>query len=124
MSVKANDDTDEVPVLDKKGLNLKPKASLTSWLKLTVTALLFMAVLYGVFQYGKRSERRITWFSELLERTQGRRQYFMDFEVVCSNGKDIGRMQVDLNLTNGKVRIVRNDPMNEPNCIIDPAKAK
>lgn len=111
-----SDDTDEVVVA--KGLNLRPKSSLGDWLKLSVVAILFLAVVYGAVQYGKHTERKITWFSELLERTQGRKTYFMDFEVVCQNGKDLGRMQVDLNLTNGKIKIVRNDSKLEPNCTL------
>lgn len=112
-----SDDTDEVVAQGAaKGLNLKPKSSIDDWLKLSVVVVLFLAVVYGAVQYGKHSERKVTWMSELLEKTRGQKAYFMDFEITCQNGKDLGRFQADLNLTNGIVKIVRNDPKNLPDC--------
>lgn len=75
--------------------------------------------LFGVilaYKIGQHSEKKLTWFSELAMRTQGRKAYIIDAEIVCSNGKDVGRLQVDLNLTNGKLYIVRNDSKLEPDC--------
>lgn len=82
-----------------------------------VLAVLTFAVIIWAYIMGKHSERRITYFSELVSKTQGRTGYLIDMEIVCSNGKDLGRFQVDVNLTNGKLVIVRNDSKREPNCV-------
>jgi hypothetical protein len=78
--------------------------------------LLFLGTMYSVYQLGRRNERKITWFSELGQRVYGRRTYIIDSPIVCPNGKNLGQLQIDINLTNGKVRIVRNDPGLEPSC--------
>lgn len=119
---KVDDTADNLPKTKAEWRIGRDKAGLTNWVKLSLIAIIFLAVLYGAVQYGKHSERSITWFSELMERTQGRKQYFMEFEVLCSNGKDLGRLQVDFNLSNGKLRVVRNDSKLEPNCVLDPVK--
>lgn len=77
---------------------------------------LLLAVMYGTYQYGRHTERKITTFSQLVEKTQGRKTYLIDTEIVCTNGKDLGKLQVDLDLTNGKLHVVRNDNQLEPNC--------
>jgi hypothetical protein len=87
------------------------------WLKYVAIPLLFLGVVTLAFFWGRQSTKRLTYFSELTQRTQGRQAYIIDMEVVCSNGKDVGKLQVDLNLTNGKLVIVRNDSKLEPNCV-------
>lgn len=82
---------------------------------LVVGAILF-GLLAAAYKAGQHSEKKVTWFSELSMRTQGRKAYIIDTEIICSNGKDVGRLQVDLNLTNGKLYIVRNDSKLEPDC--------
>lgn len=81
---------------------------------LIITALL--GTFYGVYQSGRHAERKLTTFSQLVEKTQGRKTYLIDMEIVCTNGKDLGKLQVDLDLTNGKLHVVRNDSQLEPNC--------
>jgi len=84
-----------------------------------IAAVLAGACFYATFRLGQRSERKITWLSELTMKTQGRKIYLVDMVVTCANGKQLGPLQVDLNLRNGSLRIVRNDNKLEPNC--DPA---
>lgn len=84
------------------------------WYVLVVTT---FAIFTWAYFMGKHSERRITYFSELVQRTQGQTVYLIDMKIVCSNGKDLGKLQVDLNLANGKLVIVRNDSKREPNCV-------
>ena len=77
---------------------------------------LLLAIMYGTYQFGRHTERKITTFSQLIEKTQGRKTYLIDMQVVCTNGKDLGKLQVDLDLTTGKLHVVRNDNQLEPNC--------
>jgi hypothetical protein len=42
--------------------------------------------------------------------------YPIDQEVKCANQRSLGRIQADLDLTNGKWKIVRNDPGKHPDC--------
>lgn len=87
--------------------------------KITMYVLMILtsiAILYGAYRLGRREEHKITWLSELTQRTVGKNIYALDLRLVCLNGKDLGVIQVDLNLTNSKFRIVRNDPGLEPNC--------
>jgi hypothetical protein len=74
------------------------------------------SLLYFSFYLGRRTERRITWMSELMEKIQGRKQNLIEVPLVCSNGKKLGMLMIDVNLRNGKWRIVRNDAGLEPNC--------
>jgi hypothetical protein len=89
---------------------------MNGFVKGLVVALLVGGTLIGVYKLGQKSEKKITWFSELSERTRGQKLYLIDTEVICGNGKDLGKFQVDLNLANGKIRIVRNDAGLEPSC--------
>ena len=75
-----------------------------------------LGVMYGTYQVGRHTERKITTFGQLVEKTQGRKTYLIDMEIVCTNGKDLGKLQVDLDLTNGKLHVIRNDSQLEPNC--------
>ena len=100
-----------------------------------ITAVLTVACFFAMFKLGQRSERRVTWLSELQKKTGGAliplgsaqaklmrpneqvsNLYFINVIVACANGKDIGLLQVDLNLRNGQLRVVRNDSKLEPNC--------
>jgi hypothetical protein len=78
--------------------------------KAGITALCALG-LGGAFWAGKKSAKpEIKTWHELTGK------YLIDEEISCANGKKLGRVQVDLNLTNGKVRVVRNDPGKEPDC--------
>ena len=77
---------------------------------------IFLMLLIGVYKLGQKSQSKVTWFADLAEKTRGQRVYLIDINVICSNGKDLGKLQVDLNLTNGRLRVIRNDPGLEPNC--------
>jgi cephalosporin hydroxylase len=79
-------------------------------------ALLAVLVNVGAYYMGRHSARRVTWLSELGERTGGGRVYLASVQVICANGKNLGILQIDVNLRNGKVRIVRNDAGLEPDC--------
>jgi hypothetical protein len=68
------------------------------------------------FALGRHTSHNVTWLSELFQRTQGREIYFISFPIQCTNGKQLGQFQADLNLTNGKVRIIRNDAGLAPDC--------
>lgn len=91
-------------------------------LKWILIILAAAALTSGAYFVGRRSEKRITWYSELGMRTHGVPIYFHDTEVRCANGKDIGRLTIDLNLRNGELKVVRNDSKLEPNC--DPTVLK
>lgn len=78
------------------------------------TGLLFILLLCGSYLFGKKSAKpKITMFSQLTG------MYLVDKDIICPvpNGKNLGKVQVDLDLTNGKLRVVRNDPGKEPSCI-------
>lgn len=78
-----------------------------------VGLLLLVSVVFLVGQYlGRRGPRPVEWLSQAVGR------YFIDQEVKCPgpNGKSLGWIKADLNLTNGKIRIVRNDPGKWPSC--------
>jgi hypothetical protein len=80
-------------------------------------ALLGLAILMGSFFLGRHTVRhQVIWFSDINPYLGGQRAYLIDIPVKCANGKDLGKIQVDLNLTNGKLRVVRNDPGKEPSC--------
>lgn len=81
-----------------------------------VVVLIVAAVLVGQY-YGRRGPRPVEWLSQAIGR------YFVDQEVRCASpdggktpGKSLGWIKADLNLTNGKIRIVRNDPGKWPVC--------
>lgn len=77
-----------------------------------VALLLLVGGVFLVGQYlGRRGPRPVEWLSQALG---GR--YMVDQEVKCANGKSLGWIKVDLNLTNGKLRVVRNDPGKWPAC--------
>jgi hypothetical protein len=86
--------------------------------KVQVVGIVFVlsVCFYIAYSLGRHQESKITTFSDLVQKTQGRRSYIIDMEVTCSNGKDLGKLQVDLDLTNGRLRVVRNDSKLAPNC--------
>jgi hypothetical protein len=82
-----------------------------------IIIIVLLGVIYGTFKVGEhRGKKKITYFSELVEKTRGGKGYLIDMEVICTNGKDIGRLQLDVNLTNGQIVVARNDSQLEPNC--------
>ena len=90
----------------------------------SVAVILLLIGFFVMFKLGERQAHRVHWLSELMEKgavravptAPGSKPYLIDWEVYCANGKDIGRLQVDLDLTNGKLRIVRNDSKLAPDC--------
>ncbi len=91
--------------------------------KLGIAAVLLLASYYAVYRVAETSAKRVTWLSELLLRTQGSAGYLINVNVMCANGKILGPLQVDLNLTNGKLRVVRNDAGTLPSCELPPQPA-
>jgi hypothetical protein len=81
-------------------------------------AVLGLLILAGSFYLGRSTAKpQVIWFSDINPYLGGGpKQYLMDVPVKCANGKDLGKIQVDLNLTNGKLRVVRNDPGKTPSC--------
>jgi len=75
---------------------------------------LALAAIGGLFFWiGRRSAKaKVTKWSQLTGK------YLIEQEVSCPNGKKLGMVQVDLDLTNGKLRVVRNDPGKYPSCAL------
>lgn len=83
--------------------------------------LLVVLVVLGIFlggQYvGRRKARPVEWLSQDLGG-----KYVIDFDITCPSkdgktpGKSLGKVQMDADLTNGKWRVVRNDPGKFPTC--------
>jgi hypothetical protein len=90
-----------------------------NWAKFIGIVGAILAALYFTYSLGETHAKRVTWFSELFQRTQGNPAYLINMMVTCANGKPLGLLQVDLNLTNGKLRIVKNDPGPLPSCEIE-----
>jgi hypothetical protein len=80
----------------------------------------FLTLPFVAYELGQRSAKGVTWLSELLTRTQGSAGYLINVNVQCANGKVLGPLQVDLNLTNGKLRVVRDDAGRFPDCTLPP----
>lgn len=85
--------------------------------------LVSIALLFGAYFYGKhRSEPKIKWYSDMTSQLQGRKIYLIDTPVMCPNhpvtlatgqitmvpGKEIGKIQLDVNLQTGQLRVVTN----------------
>lgn len=84
-----------------------------------------LVVIGGVYWAGRKSATvRITTYSQMMG------GYLIDKDVTCPAkigtgpdgkpttipGKLLGKVQVDLDLTNGKLKVVRNDPGQTPSC--------
>lgn len=88
-------------------MNLTTKLSL-----LAVGIIIFI----GSFFLGRHSAKpAVVWLSDLAVVT-GHPGYYIDAEVTCANGKKLGKLQIDINLTNGKLRVIRNDPGKDASC--------
>lgn len=87
-----------------------------TWMKFIASMGAILGVLYFTYSLGETHAKRVTWLSELLQRTQGQPGYLINVNVSCANGKQLGPLQVDLNLTNGKLRVIRNDAGPMPSC--------
>jgi hypothetical protein len=82
-----------------------------------LAVLVILLALYISYLVGRRQERPVIWLSDLALKIQGRKSYpLLNLEIRCANNKSLGVIQADINLTNGKVRIVRNDPGPLPSC--------
>lgn len=87
-------------------------------LKLCAFVLLWLAVVGGAFFIGRKTAKpTVKMYSDLTMFISGKRTYLIDTDVKCPNGRDLGKVQVDLDLTNGKLHVVRNDPGKEPSCV-------
>lgn len=84
--------------------------------KVGIIPVLIVASFATMYKLGQHSATKVRWYSELTEKTMGQKIYPINVNIRCMNGKDLGQLQVDLDLTNGKLRVVRNDPQNAPNC--------
>lgn len=85
-----------------------------------------VALLVGGFQTGRHqaaADRKAVWLSDIFEMNGGARKYAIDVDLKCPGGQDLGKVQADLNLATGKLRIVRNDPGEHPVCPPAPAAA-
>jgi hypothetical protein len=112
---------DEFGEANQEGELMKKKASFAVGLAVILGLL---GALYGVYQLGRREERKITWFSEMTMKVYGRKVPYLSTQaIICPNGKVLGPVEIDLNLTNGKLRIIRNDPGLEPSCDMAPGVA-
>jgi hypothetical protein len=85
-------------------------------LKMGVGLAALASAFYGTYALGRRADRGVTWWSEYTQAISGQKAYLVNIPVKCPNGKDLGVFQLDLNLRNGKWRIVRNDAGLEPSC--------
>jgi hypothetical protein len=90
-------------------------------LKMGVGLAALALAFYGTYALGRRAapfsgKGGVTWWSEYTQAISGQKAYLVNIPVKCPNGKDLGVFQLDLNLRNGKWRIVRNDAGLEPSC--------
>jgi hypothetical protein len=84
-----------------------------------------VATVGGVYWAGRKSATpKLTRYSQIMG------GYLIDKDVVCPArtepgpdgkprvipGRSLGKVQVDLDLTNGKLHVVRNDPGLTPTC--------
>jgi hypothetical protein len=83
--------------------------------KIALAVTLLLAFVASFFFGRHTAKPTVVWLSDL-NVALGRSGYLLDVDVACANGKKLGKLQVDLNLTNGKLRVVRNDPGTEPSC--------
>jgi hypothetical protein len=67
-------------------------------------------VLGGMYAGRKTYKPSVRWLSQLSG------EYPIDKEFHCKNGQSLGRVQADLDLTNGKWTVLRNDPGKYPKC--------
>ena len=81
-----------------------------NWIAAVVGAILALLMFEGGQYWGRRKPKPVEWYSQL------KGSYLIDEEYKCKNGRALGRVQVDLNLTNGKFRVIRNDPGKWPYC--------
>ena len=87
-------------------------------MKVTLGLLLWAVLVGGAFWIGRKTAKpTIKTYSDLTMFVSGKRAYLIDTDVKCANGRDLGQVQVDLDLTNGKLRVIRNDPGKEPSCV-------
>ena len=96
------------------------------WKELVALLLLTIIAVFS-FWFGRRTARpTVRTLSDLQLAVGGQRHYWIDTDVKCPDvrdsagkiqpGKNLGKLQVDLDLTNGKLRVVRNDAGKEPSC--------
>jgi hypothetical protein len=77
------------------------------------------AIGYGGYSAGQHNSAKIKYYSEMMEKTTGTKRYLIDGHVQCSNGKDLGLFQVDMDLRSGKLIVVRLDNRLTPDCYLD-----
>lgn len=84
--------------------------------KLSLLALAIIIFIASFFLGRHTAKPSVVWLSDLNIATGHPAGYLIDVPLTCANGKKLGQLQVDLNLTNGKLRVVRNDAGKEPSC--------
>jgi hypothetical protein len=87
-----------------------------SWKILLIAAVLGILFLLAGRYWGMQEKDDSEWLSHTLYVLKGQKIYIIDLPLVCNNGKNLGKLQADVNLKNGKLRIVRNDAGLDPNC--------
>lgn len=78
-----------------------------AWAVLAV-AILTSAYFAGQYR-GRRSPKPVEWLSQDIGG-------YIEYPIKCKSGKDLGKIWFDVNLTNGKWKVVRNDPGKYPSC--------
>lgn len=102
--------------LDDSGVSLRKKGVLF----LIGSVALAIAALVGGYYFGRSTKAgKVVWLSDLTALGGSNRRYFFQVEVKCPAGNSLGIVAADLNLKNGRLAIVRNDPGENPKC--DPA---
>jgi len=83
--------------------------------RIALTAAAIVICTGSAYWWGSHTAKpKIRWYSQMMG------TYVIDREVTCPNGKNVGRVQVDYDLTNGKWKTVRNDPGATPDCTLPP----
>ena len=80
------------------------------------TTVVVCLVMLMVYKVGQHEAKKKVLLSELTQYVTGKRQYLIDGEFICQNGKDVGHLTVDLNLATESIIVVRNDSKFYPNC--------
>lgn len=80
-----------------------------NWIGALVGALLAIGLFFAGQYYGRKKSQPIEWLSQI----NGPIKFG---PIRCANGKVLGEIWLDVNLTNGKWRVIRNDPGKWPSC--------
>lgn len=97
---------------------------MNSWSKFSAVVVAFLLIIIGAYYTGKKShDPKIKWYSDMTSQLQGHKIYLIDTPVTCPNrtiqtdpklgprmipGKEIGKIQIDINLQSGELKAVTN----------------